>query len=619
MGTSSADPHKLDEYATEGVELVSALRTKVNDVADALGALRASRSEHLPQYPGLDEVLTDLVDDWAHQDEFVGDVAHGFFAANGGADSTDAGTVLEFDNESLLSMGEIGYADRDVAIAEAEEMAEELDRLQEEGYSAEEMDDFVAMAERGQYDPAFAVTFSEQVGVDGYVEATAMFESAYAREDRDLTEAIPQVGILSTVLTTALDTLPRGEDDEYRDPSNADLPAGSRIDSDFVHDLTTGYQPDDTDDGSPGTPDPGVPLTGLDDLSLLIGMSDPPTEVAIQIAENRMEPLIHPGDEHALGSEWPEGVRDPLTNYATMLARNPDASAGWLVGEGNIELVLDTPFSSATGGGAALADVLEAGLTNDDMEVPSGDMQTPSEGGLIREELMDRAITFIGEDAYLDGGGSLGDRNPHLYDALASGVEHNMSVIDERINEGWSPDGESYTHDGDNESMDQTQDFLTELMSDDGARDRVRDAADSYVQDQLDDDLPADVEGSGADRRDHRLNQLGRVFGVVTDADVGAMTEEFEATESDAELKGRVIDYALSRTRLGSFNDIAALVEANAGAWTKDLLADDPEKFQENVRELLLDARDQIEGQDLPSDDLAQMRRGADDAAKHSN
>jgi hypothetical protein len=241
MGTSSADPHKLDEYATEGVELVSALRTKVNDVTDALDALSASSSEHLPQYPGLDEMLTDLVDDWAHQDEFVGDVAHGFFEADDGRH--EVGEVIQVADSTLLAEGEIGYADRDVAIAEAEEMAEELDRLQEEGASAEEMDQFVAMAERGQYDPAFAVMFSEQAGVDGYADATALIRDTYADEGRDLGDAIPQVAVLSTVLTTALDTLPRGENDEYRDSSNADLPAGARLDSDFVYDLTRGYEP----------------------------------------------------------------------------------------------------------------------------------------------------------------------------------------------------------------------------------------------------------------------------------------------------------------------------------------------------------------------------------------
>jgi hypothetical protein len=609
MGTSSADPHKLDEYATEGVELVSALRTKVNDVTDALDALSASGSEHLPRPPALDELLTDLVDDWAHQDEFVGDVAHGFFAANGGADSTEAGTVLTFDNETLLTMGEIGYADRDEAIAAAEEMADELDRLQEEGYSAEEMDDFVAMAGRGQYDPAFAVTFSEQVGVEGYVEATAMFESAYAREDRDLTEAIPRVGILSTVLTTALDTIPRGElDGEHRDPSNADLPDGSRLDSGFVDDLTSGYQPDDTDDGSPGTPDPGVPLTGLDDLSLLISMSEPPTEVAIEIAENRMEPLIHPGDEHTLGSEWPEGVRDPLVNYATMLARNEDASAGWLQGEGNIELVLDTPFSDATGGGAALADVVEAGLTNSDMEVPDD-----ADGGLIREELMNRAITFIGEE-----GEDFDLPNEHMYDALASGVEENMSVIDRRINEGWSPDGERYRHDDDNDSMTQTQNFLAELMSDDDARDRVRDAADSYVQDQLDGDLPGDTEGPRADDRDHRLNELGRISGIVGDADIDAISEEFNEDEDKAALTGRVADYIVSLTPGGKYNDALALAENNVGAWIDAGLSPDSEEFEENLRELLTTSQDEIESLDLPSDDIAQIHRGASAAAAHS-
>jgi hypothetical protein len=611
MGTSSADPHKLDEYATEGVELVSTLRTKVNDVADALDALSASSSEHLPQYPGLGELLTDLVDDWAHQDEFVGDVAHGFFAANGGSDSTEAGTVLTFDNETLLTAGEIGYADRDEAIAAAEEMADELDRLreQEDGASAEEMDALVAMAARGQYDSAFAVTFSEQVGAEGYADATAMFEAAYPRDDREAVEAIPQVAVLSTLLTTALDTVPQGEG-EYRDPSNADLPAEGRLDSDFVHDLTTGYQPDDMK--GPGEHTWGH--TGPDDLSLVIGMSDPPTEVAIQIAENRMEPLLRPGGGVRIeGSEWPEGVRDPAVNYATMLARNPDASAGWLIGEGNIELALDTSDSQMADGGVALADVVEAGLTNDDMEVPSGDMQTPSGGGLIREELMDRAITFIGDQ---DEGFDI--RNEHMYDALASGVEANMSVIDERVNEGWSPDGQSYTHNGD-DSMSQTEDFLTELMGDDGARDRIVDATNSYVQDQLD-DLDADDVGAAADDRDHRLNELGRVLGFVSDTDIDVMTAGFEQDQSAAANPGKIADYIVSWIPVaGEVNDAAGVIEQSVGKWIEQGLSPDSQEFKDNLRNLLMDQREQIEVLDLPSDDIAQIRRGADDGAKHSD
>jgi hypothetical protein len=610
MGTSSADPHKLDEYATEGVELVSALRTKVNDVTDVLDALGASSSEHLPQYPGLDEMLTDLVDDWAHQDEFVGDVAHGFFAANGGADSTEAGTVLEFDNETLLTMGEIGYADRDAAIAAAEEMAEELDRLREPegGVSALEMDVFVAMAGRGQYDSAFAVTFSEQVGVEGYADATAMFEYAYNdRDGREVVDAIPQVGVLSTLLTTALDTVPRGENDEYRDPSNADLPEDARLGSDFVDDLTTGYQPDDTRE--PGEHPWGH--TGPDDLALVIGMSDPPTEVAIQIAEDRMEPFLRPGSEAIVGSNWPEGVRDPVVNYATMLARNPDASAGWLHGEGNIELALDTAnggdgtVHEMTDGGAAIADVVEAGLTNDDMQVPSED-------GLIREELMDRAITYIGEDE------EYSIRNDNMYDALASGVEHNMSVIDDRINSGWSADDQTYTH-GDDQSMAQTENFLTELMGDDSARDRVRDATTSYMQDQLD-DLPADTEGAAADGRDHRLNEIGRVFGVVSDVDLDLLTEELEQDKSEAATPGRYADYFISWIPGASnVNDHLAVAEANVGKWIEQGLSPDSEEFQDRLRDLMLDQRQEIEGLALPSDDLAQMRRGADDGARYSD
>jgi hypothetical protein len=587
MGTSSADPHKLDEYATEGVELVSALRTKVNDVTDALDALSASSSEHLPQYPGLDEMVTDLVDDWAHQDEFVGDVAHGFFEADDGRH--ESGEVIQVADSTLLSEGEIGYADRDVAIAEAEEMAEELDRLQEEGASAEEMDSFVAMAERGQYDPAFAVTFSEQAGVDGYADATALIRDTYADEGRDLGDAIPQVAVLSTVLTTALDTLPRGENDEYRDASNADLPAGARLGSDFVYDLTRGYEPGDFE--GPERPDSHA---GLDDLSVLIGLSDPPTEVAIDIAEYRMKPLLEDGN--ITDSRWHQdgeelAVEDPVVNYATMLARNEDASAGWLSGEGNIELVLDEPGSDCMDDGAALADVVEAALTNDDMHAPPPPgAPSSAEGPLIREELMERAINHMGDQE-----GEFDIENEHLYGALASGVESNMEFIGDRINDGWEldSDGRNYSHSGTDGFTDTTY-FLGEVMGDEDAAERVRAATFDYVESELADLRPGE---DGLLPRDE-VHGVGRVLGTVMHGDLAAIDEVYDEGVAEAAAKQKLANFATGWIPvIGDANSTSDLVfNVSAGSAFEP---PDAGEFADNLEEAERNMDGSVEGLDL--------------------
>jgi hypothetical protein len=599
MGTSSADPHKLDEYATEGVELVSALRTKVNDVTDALEALSASNSEHLPQYPGLDEMLTDLVDDWAHQDEFVGDVAHGFYEADDGRH--ESGEVIQVADSTLLTEGEIGYADRDVAIAEAEEMAEELDRLQEEGASSEEMDDFVAMAERGQYDPAFAVTFSEQAGVDGYADATALIRDTYADEGRDLGDAIPQVAVLSTVLTTALDTLPRGENDEYRDSSNADLPAGARLDSDFVYDLTRGYEPGDFE--GPERPDSHA---GLDDLSVLIGLSDPPTDVAIDIAEYRMKPLLEDGN--ITDSRWHQddaelAVEDPVVNYATMLARNEDASAGWLSGEGNIELVLDEPGSDCMDDGAALADVVEAALTNDDMHAPPPPgAPSSAEGPLIREELMERAINHMGDQE-----GEFDIENEHMYGALASGVESNIEFIGERINEGWSSDGDNYSHSGPDGFSDTTY-FLGDVMVDNDAAERIRTATFDYVESELA-DLPVGEDGL---RDRGKVHGAGRILGTVLHGDLAALNEVYEEEKESAAYREKVINFATGWVPYaGDANAVAELTGNSAGS----LLSPPPDEgaYHDSLQEAEEGMDGSVEGLDLHGRDFDAIKASMSD------
>lgn len=596
MGTSSANPDKLDSYSTGGLDLVETLRTRSNAVTDALATLRASSSHHVPALGDADAQLSDLVGDWQHLDEFVGDVAQGFFAANQTVGPRSL--VVTVDDGVLATLGEIGYADRDEAIDAANAMADELERLQAEGATAEEMDSFVEMATRGQYDPAFAVTFSERVGVDGYADATAMIRSAYLNDDRDLDDAIPQVGVLGGLLTTALDTLPGIDDADRHDSSNADLPADQRLSAEFVHELTTGYQPEDN--GGPGENPWGY--TGEDDLSVLVSLTDPPTDVAIDIAENRMKPMIENGSPSQY-SLWGDEYRDPVVNYATMLGRNDDASAGWLSGDGNIELVLEQYGVDMLDGGEALAGVVEAGLTNPDMRMDIPGAPSYAEGGLVREQLMNRAIEFIGSQ---DGAFDIG--NEHLYDALASGVESNMNVVDGRINGGWSADADgNYTYNGGDDLAD-TMYFLSDVMADEQAAGRIRTATLDYVRDDLS-GLPVDEDGRMP--RDQVI-EPGRLLGTVLEADITAATEAFGDEQDLATQRGKLLDLAIGWVPVVSdVHDIAGTA-GNASAGDQ-VFSPDSDQFRDNLLEAALGTQGFIEDLDIHADNRDNMKAAASD------
>ena len=82
MGTSSADPFALSQYASDGLALVAALEGDSDALTAALSALRSSASPFVPYLGDAGSVQADLVGDWQHLDESAGDVANGFFAAN---------------------------------------------------------------------------------------------------------------------------------------------------------------------------------------------------------------------------------------------------------------------------------------------------------------------------------------------------------------------------------------------------------------------------------------------------------------------------------------------------------------------------------------------------------
>lgn len=355
---SSGNPTKLSRYSTAGLELATTLRSKIDTLRRAADDL-ARAGEAVPGLAGFVEAFSDLAADWYHLDEFAGDVGQGLIAANEAVHpGRSHDTVVGFHDATLAHYGKIGYADRDEAIAAAEAMAERMDQLLHGAgpITPDKVPAFIAMAARGQYDPAFAVTFSERVGVDGYLTAVELIVRAHFDENLDMRvspDGIVGVRVLATMLDTALDTALDTSRGDLVDPSfERGLHQARRLDQGFIDDLVSGDLPDH-------------PRAEID-LALLMRYTDPPTSVAVEVANHRMTPWLTRPEMVQQATAWSRrgGI---VTNYATMLSRNPESSALWLHSspggdEANIDLVLHRDTSDDADGGEALAKLMEHGL-----------------------------------------------------------------------------------------------------------------------------------------------------------------------------------------------------------------------------------------------------------------
>ena len=559
-GTSSANPAKLREYSTTGLDMVDTLRSKAEAVTRALDALAGSRSRHVPDLGDAGSRFTDLVGDWHHLDDFVGDVAQGFSEAD------SSGGVVTVSDADIARLGRVGFADRDEAIEAAQEAQRELEALLRRNpseLSDEELQRVFDLIERGQYDPAFAVTFSEGLGVDGYVDAMNMLQYHFQDDHAEMPEAgLAMAAVLGTTLNTALDTVYQDEED-YDDPELADLAGEDRLDYGFIEELASGFDPNEY-------PHQGGPVdphevwvrnlaNGADagrNLSVLLSFTNPPDWVAVDIANGRLSTYLDAwAPDVPIGSNNFWGDRSGVvTNYATMLGHNSDASTIWLnqhvdgLEHSNLELVLERHGRFFLDGGEAMAHVVENGLTNDNVHESIPGAPGYVEGGLMRETLMERVIDYVGEHDEIN--------NPHLRGAFAAGVDANMNVIDERINtpfrydEGERPEGvlDRYMN---------THDFLRETMRDADAAVAIHESISEYGMEEVG-ELPTDSE-----EREARLRQLGRIQGLVTEAqynaEVGAEIDELMSRSAIGPTPGSVTNYAISWIPVaGNINDLAA-------------------------------------------------------------
>jgi hypothetical protein len=146
----------------------------------------------------------------------------------------------------------------------------------------------------------------------------------------------------------------------------------------------------------------------------------------------------------------------------------------------------------------------------------------------------------------IDAVGTEDDRlNPHMFGALATGVEDNMPVIDQRINGGWEPSGNTYRLDEAAVGrFRSTESFLSELMDNESSRDRVRGATIDYVNDQLGViHREAGDAGPNSEFDRNEMHDLGRILGVATEAEIDSIERAYQRDKDEAALWGRIVDY----------------------------------------------------------------------------
>jgi hypothetical protein len=512
MATSSANPFKLGRYSGDGLALVATLETQADAVAGALAGLRGSGSPYLPALGEPDATLTDLVGDWHDLDEFAGDVANAFFQANRNLgerplsrQQLDA-LVLSMGDQSILRLGHVGYADRDAAIAAAAQLTQDIRAAMEDGISADELDGLANRATRGQFDPAFAVTFVEGMGVDGMVRIPALIEAAWPGGEHGDNQGWGQDRLLpfATILTTAMDTRAATPQIDRHDPDNQNLADGDRLGAEWVREFTDFWQPDDFDQPN-----------NLH-YSLLVKGAALPSDVLIGVANRQLDYLLaHDATPTSYMNGIPWGIEDSVAeiNILDALGANRDASLDWLgmknPGDGtiyypgrtatNMEMLLRyRPNTIDPILGDALAAVVDNGLQHWDSAKSD-------------------ALFEIVVDTVADRGGIHFDQ---LLPTLGEGARTHIDQLTERTHE-VMPSSVGDVDQNAQQGLYDAHDFLEVLMADDDAANSVYRGSLEFVQAALDSDTG---DGFGGESR-----QIGGLMGLVTEADENAQVDATEA------------------------------------------------------------------------------------------
>jgi hypothetical protein len=512
MATSSANPFKLGRYSSDGLALVATLQAQADAVAGALAGLRGTGSPYLPALGEPDATLCDLVGDWHHLDEFAGDVANAFFQANQNLgerplsqQQLDA-MVLSMGDESILRLGHVGYADRDAAIAAATQLTQDIRAAMEDGISTEELDGLADRATRGQFDPAFAVTFVEGMGVDGMIRVPALIEAAWPGGEYGDNAGWGQDRVLpfATILTTAMDTRAATPQIDRHDPDNQDLADGDRLGEEWVREFTDFWRPDEFDQPN-----------NLH-YSLLVKSAALPSDVLVAVANRQLDYLLaHDATPTGYMNGIPWGIEGSVAeiNILDALGANQDASLDWLgmknPGDGtiyypgrtatNMEMLLRySPNTIDPGLGDALATVVDNGLQHWDSDRSDALFEVVVDTVADRDGVhFDQLLPTLGEGArtHID---QLADRTHEVMPSTVGDVDQNAQ-----------------------QGLYNAHDFLKVLMADDDAANSVYRGSLEFVRASLSSDTG---DGFGGESR-----QIGGLMGLVTEADENARVEATEA------------------------------------------------------------------------------------------
>lgn len=525
-GRSSADPDKLRSYSETGLVMAEDLRLKAQAVKYAIDDYNASGAPR-PIDAALGDRALALAEKWRHLDEFVGDVATGFEAVaaihQGPLHEGSLPTVLTFDDTAITAHGQVGYADREAAIAEAEALAADIRAaLEADDFSEVPLAELVARAERGMYDPAFATTFATHVGVDGMVDLTQqIYETGGAGDDFDgVVELLheQQLAPFAMILTTAMDTRADTHGSPRRDPDNANLPADLRLPESFVTEFVS-HSGDTQDDLY---------------YSVLVRESELPTDVLVRVGNHQLDDML-------TTDNWRPNV---ASNIMQAIGDDPDASLQWLRsndidGDGgatNMELLLrvEHPHGPDVHGlGNAMAEVVDNGIGHADVERADG--------------LFEIAVRTVASEDHV--------HYDPVRDVLAHSVGDHMDVIDRMINDGWYDTAEDgVPSDGavrePSDDFFEVHDFLREMVEEEGAPDAVRLAVYEYVGDEM----MSGLDTANADDRTQRLEEAGHVLGVLTHAEANAAIEQYEYEQ--AQDPTHLPDYVISWIPVADeFND----------------------------------------------------------------
>ena len=438
-------------------------------------------------------------------------MANGFFQSNqalldrGPRPGQEGSLVLTLSDDRLGDLGRIGYADRDVAVAEANRLATDLRNAVGNGrLSADDMTALADRAARGQYDPAFAVTLAEGLGVDGMVRIPALIEAAWPGGRHGDNPGWGQVRLapFATLLGTAMDTRAATRDLDRHDPDNQHLAADDRLSESWVDDFTSFWQPDQFDQPNNFH------------HSLLVRHADLPTDVLVDVADRQLDYLLaHDARPTAYMNGVPWGYRDSTTeiNILGALGANDDASLQWLDQKSPGDGTLGYPGRTATN-----LEMLLRYDPNTEDPVLGDALATVVDNGLQHWDDRSDALFEVAVD-------TVGDQDAVHFDALlpvlGEGARTHIDQLAARTHE-VLPGAAGQNDQNALQPLYDAHDFLEVLMVDDTAANSVYKGGVEYLQRRV---LGDTGDGFGGEARD-----IGSLMGLITEADENAAVEVTE-------------------------------------------------------------------------------------------